>query len=875
MLRRRRFIVQGQVQGVGFRPFVFSLAEECGLTGFVRNSPRGVVIEAQGGAQAIETFAGGLESRLPPLARITGLAYEDCPPVAGEKRFSIAPSTGGDSHAVLVSPDIATCPDCLADIRDPDNRRHAYAFTNCTNCGPRYSITRSIPYDRDATSMACFAMCPDCLAEYRNPRDRRFHAQPNACPVCGPQVLLLKAGEFAAADRGPDLWKTPDPEAADNEKQGAGEKKPAGGGVPRGPAALEELARELLRGKIAAVKGLGGFHLACDARDEAATALLRQRKHRPHKPFAVMAPDIEEAGRFALVEQEEAALLASREKPIVICGMRPGVLAGGISPDTAAVGIMLPYTPLHSLLFEYLRQNAADDRPLALVMTSGNPGGEPICLGNREALAKLAGMADVFLLHNRDILIRVDDSVLRVAPGGGTLHYRRARGYVPRPVTLASSGPCVLGVGPELKNTLCFTKGRDAFVSQHIGDMGNLETAAFHAEIREHMAALLKVSPRLAVRDLHPDYLSSRMAEDLAKERGIPVLPLQHHFAHAHAVLAEHAFSGRAIVLALDGTGLGEDGTLWGGEVLYVDCGPQTLQEKGQPLHERLASFAPMLLPGGEAAIREPWRIAHALMLRLGLGADRIHAGLVYADPMHVGLGDFPEAREREAVPGPGSLPWLPQHANTARLLPSVLEKRINCPVSTSCGRLFDAVSALLGLCNTTTYEGQAAIRLEEAQRWSHEEWRELAGAHGSSMLSAHAAYPCPVAVVSDGGRELTRLDTHALFAAVYEDLAKESPVSLVARRFHASLAAALVRLCSTLARERGIAHVGLSGGSMQNMTLALLLGKGLERAGLIPLRHKEIPPGDACVSLGQAAWGRYVLQGGGGHFKSEIPGCK
>ena len=878
-MRRARFIVQGQVQGVGFRPFVFTLAHEEGLTGFVRNSPRGVVIEAQGPAESLERFAHALVHRLPPLARITGMQREAVSPVPGECAFAIEKSTAGDTHAVLISPDTSVCADCRADMADAAGRRHNYPFTNCTNCGPRYTITRSIPYDRAFTSMGCFPLCPDCQAEYDNPRNRRFHAQPNACPVCGPQVWFVQpAGQKDQNSLRTDL----------NAQSCTGEN------------ALWALAEFLTSGGIAAIKGLGGFHLACDACDDAAVRLLRERKSRPHKPFAVMAASLADARRIAHVGPEEEALLTSPEHPIVLCSLLPGVSAGAtssisanispsispnISPDTSSVGIMLPYTPLHQVLMKYmatcLRErhallptapgaySAALPRPVTLVMTSGNKGGEPICLGNREALANLGEMADAFLFHNRDILVRVDDSVVRPLPGRGTLFFRRARGYVPRPVHLAplpageavspalpgeehgtfpqkeserehaAASVSVLGVGAELKNTLCLTKGDTAFVSQHIGDMANMETAAFHREIRGHLAELLKVSPALLVRDLHPNYLSSGMAEELGRESGIPVLALQHHYAHAHAVLAEHQHSGPALVLALDGTGLGEDGTLWGGEVLYVDTA--TLQ------HQRLAHLVPLPLPGGEAAIREPWRIAHALLLQLGLIGKDTQSGCETHDT---------------------DLPWLPEHAAAAALLPRILERRLNTPQSTSCGRLFDAVAAMLGLCNTTTYEGQAAIRLEEAQyadrkipQGQNETQTgnaEVPACAGRAFATSSVLYPCSFGPSSVSEDSLClQLDTHALFTAVHADKNSGIPVPEIARRFHASLAAALVAVAAHLAREHGIAHVGMSGGCLQNVTLALALAKGLEEQGLIPLLHKELPPGDGCISLGQAAWGR------------------
>lgn len=864
-LKRIRFIVQGQVQGVGFRPFVFTLAGECGLTGQVRNSPRGVIIEAQGKEAALEDFARGLEKRPPPLARLSSLTREECEPIPGEESFSIAPSTRGERHAVLVSPDTALCADCRKDMADAAGRRYRYPFTNCTNCGPRYTITRSIPYDRAATSMACFPLCADCRAEYENPLDRRFHAQPNACPVCGPHVWLvpgsrrIEGKEHAPAPSGKSNRHSPFDSRLEKTEQsrktalsGLAEKD----GFPTGDAALRDLARFLCNSGIAAVKGLGGFHMACDACDEEAVAELRKRKMRPHKPFALMAFDLDEARLFAHIGPREEALLLSPEHPIVLCPLRNRenpAIAAGISPDTDCVGLMLPYTPLHQALMEHVRlerrAKEASRRPAVLVMTSGNAANEPVCLGNREALEKLAGLADMFLLHNRDILVRVDDSVVRPLPGHGTLFFRRARGYVPRPVGLipdsphecppqdrdaaAKDGatperrerPCVLGVGADLKNTLCLTKGDDAFVGQHIGDMANLETNSFHREARRHLASLLTVTPAAAVRDLHPDYNSGRMAEEYGTETGIPVFRLQHHAAHAYAVLAEHRFAGKALALALDGTGFGEDGTLWGGEILLVDTrGPE---------HHRLAHLAPLDLPGGEAVIREPWRIAHALLLRLGL----VHA----------------DAEEKDAA-----LPWLPEHAFTAEQLPIILEKRLNTPQSTSCGRLFDAVSALLGLGNTTTYEGQAAIRLENAQR---------AGGPEPPHSPVTGLYPCPILPAQASGSDkrgsgvCPRLDTHALFAAIYADRAKgETPLWLLARRFHQSLAAGLVELAVYLAAAHGISHVGLSGGCLQNVTLTLLLAEGLKSKGLTPLLHKDLPPGDACISLGQAAWGRLLL---------------
>ncbi len=911
-LARLRFVVQGQVQGVGFRPFVFVLAEELGLTGFVHNTALGVVIEVQGPAAHTAAFTRGLHDRLPPLARVTHCTQESLSPVPGENSFVIRASAKAAEHTVLISPDMALCPDCRADMDDAANRRFAYPFTNCTNCGPRYTITRSIPYDRATTSMGCFPLCPDCREEYENPRNRRFHAQPNACPVCGPTVWFVGSPAGASAETACGGEKGNSPRNAGST--GGQEHTALAAGHPHGPEALALLGAALAQGKIAAVKGLGGFHLVCDACNTAAVATLRLRKHRPHKPFAVMVATVEAARAFAHVHVEEAALLASQEHPIVVCTLHDkgkSLLAPSIAPDAVTVGLMLPYTPLHHAFFTaYARQvqagaeegtarehPAGPASPPALVMTSGNVAGAPICLGNREALAALAPLADVFLFHNRDILIRVDDSVL-CCPGQGALRepvfFRRARGYVPRPLPLGSLAPagcaalagegasvgedplagegtsvgegtfagespraegdaqtaqktpgaedhaggwgricspgkasCVLGVGADLKNTLCLSKGDDAFVSQHIGDMSTMETLAFHREIAAHVQGLLRVRPQAVVRDLHPNFLSSQEAESL----GLPVLRLQHHYAHAHAVLAEHRHTGPALVWALEGTGLGDDGTLWGGELLFVH--PAALG------HERLAHLAPLRLPGGEAAIHEPWRIAHALMLHLGLV---------------------------DAAPTPAEValcPWLPEEAGTAALLPALLASGFNCPVSTSAGRFFDAVGAALGLCTRISYEGQAAIRLEQAQ-WGAGGGGNAAeenhgGGAGVRASRENAVYPCPLLPVA-AGRPLPQLDTHTLFAAVVRARASGSPAALVARRFHASFAKGLVAMAAEQAARLGVHHVGLSGGCLQNITLALALAEGLEDRGLVPLLHTQLPPNDACISFGQVAWGRRTL---------------
>lgn len=799
---RRRLTVTGAVQGVGFRPFVYRIAREHGLTGGVRNAPEGVVIEVQGPPGAVAAFEADLPGKLPPLASIVSCDRQELAPVPGEAEFVILASTAGQGHSVLISPDTATCADCLADMADPAGRRHDYPFTNCTNCGPRYTITRSVPYDRATTSMACFPLCPDCAREYADPGDRRFHAQPNACPVCGPR-----------------LWLT--------DAQGAE--------LARGAEAIAAAARAVAGGALLAMKGLGGFHLVCDADCARAVALLRERKHRYGKPLAVMVPD--EAGARALARLDAAALarLAGPARPIVLAPARlPSPLGPALAllaPDTTELGLMLPYTPLHHVLLKRYTEALAGrpaapalpgeasgtppgpPPPPALVMTSGNLSSEPICTGNREALARLAGVADLFLLHDRDILIRCDDSVLRVVDDGGPdgpapQFLRRARGFTPAPVFLSRPGPTVLGAGPELKATLCLTKGDQAFVSQHIGTMENLETSAFYAEMAAHLEDILRVRPVAVAHDLHPDFMTTALARDIAAARGLPLFPVQHHLAHIHAVMAENRFDGAVIGLALDGTGLGEDGTLWGGECLLVD--------NQEPCHERLGHFSPVRLPGGEAAIREPWRVAQACLHALGI---------------------------TEPLGRPW--PWLAAHGPASALVGQMLERGLNCPATTSCGRLFDAVSAMLGVKLTAGYEAEAAIALEGVQ---HDLGDDLGDDPGYDVPLRGAAQP-------------VRLDTLALFAQVLADWEAGVPAGVVSRRFHLGLVRGLADMAAALAAATGLAHVALSGGAMLNRTLATLLPRALRARGLRPLVHRALPPGDGCISLGQAALALRLLE--------------
>lgn len=767
---RHRFTITGQVQGVGFRPFVYRIALDNGVTGSVNNSSHGVLIEVQGSPEQVSLFGEDLVEKLPPLAHIVTLDMHDLPLVDGEDEFVILKSTGGEGHSVLISADVATCPDCMADISNPDNRRYRYPFTNCTNCGPRYTITRSIPYDRPQTSMSCFKLCSCCEGEYENPLDRRFHAQPNACNMCGPKI-----------------WLT----ASDNSF------------LAQGDESLRRLAHELADGKIAAVKGLGGYHLVCDATSATAVAELRKRKHRPDKPLAIMVPDMETARLFAEVQPAEAEWLSGLQRPIVLTAKGTDYpLPDNVAPDTNFVGIMLPYTPLHHVLLSDFASVRGDGELPALVMTSGNMSSEPISLGNREAYGRLAEIADVFLYHNRDILIRTDDSVVRVDPmTGAPILIRRARGFAPTPVFLPESGPTVLGTGPELKCTMTLTKGDQAFPSQHIGNMSNLETLGFYKEILAHMQGILQVKPEMIVRDLHPDYMTSEVAREVGEELGVPVETLQHHYAHIHSVLAENKYTDPVIGLALDGTGLGEDGTIWGGECLMVI--PEDLE------HQRLAHFAHIPLPGGEAAVKEPWRLAQGALWTIGV-----------------------------TEPGAYRWPWLDDFGAESKFLPQILEKGINSPMTSSCGRLFDAVAGLCGLANRISYEGQAAIRLEKVQD-----------------MTETGAYPCPL---TDDDPVI--LNTHELLRAVLCDLNEGTPVPIVARRFHLGLINGLTEMAYAFSMLLGIHHVALSGGVMQNLTIASELPLALQGAGLMPLVHSKVPPNDSCISLGQAAWGQRKL---------------
>ena len=616
-LTRFEILVRGIVQGVGFRPFVYNLAEKLGLAGYVLNSSAGVLIEVEGDRAQIDRFVHLLKENPPPLAQIEDVAIASLEP-AGYSAFVIRESVDQPGQLAPVSPDVATCPDCLRDLTTPGNRRFGYPFTNCTNCGPRYTITKAIPYDRPLTTMACFPMCERCLREYEDPSNRRFHAQPNACPDCGPSLTLSI-----------------------------------------------EAARGLLReGRIVAIKGLGGFHLVCDPFNDATVRLLRERKKRSDKPFALMVPDAAAAEELCFVSEEERAALTSIRRPIVILKRRPDApVSQALAPGNNTLGLMLPYTPLHHLLF--------DESIRALVMTSGNLSEEPIVTGNREAAERLAGIADAFLFHNRDIHTRVDDSVARVFAGKERI-LRRSRGYAPHPVTLSFPVAEILACGAELKSTFCLTKDHHAFLSQHIGDLENYETLVFYRETLDRMKQLFRIAPAVVAYDLHPQYLSTKLALEMTDVQQIGV---QHHHAHIASCMAENGITEKVIGVAFDGTGYGTDGKIWGGEFLVADFAG----------FERRAHFRYIALAGGDKAVREPWRLGLSYLL------DTFGAQLGSLDLSLLGR-----------VP--------PKKIAAIR---SMIERHINTVETSACGRLFDAVASILSIRDEVNFEAQAAIELE------------------------------------------------------------------------------------------------------------------------------------------------------------------
>ena len=752
----RRIVVEGIVQGVGFRPFVYTLAVRHGLAGWVRNTTGRVEIEIEGAAEALDAFASDLLGNGPPLAHIDRVGQEAMAP-QGRDRFQIEPSREDDGFQP-VSPDVATCARCLEEVLQPGDRRFGYPFTNCTHCGPRFTIIRTLPYDRPNTTMAGFVMCPSCRSEYEDPRDRRFHAQPNACPVCGPRLKL-------ADTEGREL-----------------------GGEP-----LTATWRLLATGAIVAIKGIGGFHLACDATNEAAVRRLRERKGREAKPLALMVADVGEAERMCCLSDDERALLTSPARPIVLLRARvaPGI-APGVAPGMGSLGVMLPYSPLHHLLF-----NGPAPRLRALVMTSGNRSDEPIATEDLDALARLGGIADAFLLHNRPIQVRCDDSVTRVA-AGGELPVRRSRGYAPFPVRLPFHARPILASGADLKSTICLTRGPYAFLSPHIGDLANLETYVSYREMVARMAGLFRVRPEAVAHDLHPDYLSTRYAEGLAP--GLQRIAVQHHHAHVAACMAEQGLAGPVIGVAFDGTGYGSDGRIWGGEFLVTEYAHFT----------RAGHLGYVAMPGGERAVQEPFRMALAHLL------DACGRW----DPALPPVLESTDA-ERHAVL------WQVEHG-------------VNAPLTSSVGRLFDAVASILGVRQRARYEAQAAMELE-------------------ALVDPDARGTYPVAI-RDGVPAV--IDPGPVIRGVVDDLLAGVPTPAIAARFHWTLAAAIVEMCRRIRKATGLERVVLSGGVFQNVTLLAAARSALSRAGFEVRSHRRVPPNDGGIALGQAVVAHAVLEG-------------
>ncbi len=754
-VKRIRIEITGVVQGVGLRPYVYKLALSNHLTGFVMNSSGGVVVEVEG--RTADAFVDEFLLDLPPLARIMTIHKEETTP-CGATEFLITSSLdeGGSTH---VSPDISICDDCLGELLDPVDRRYLYPFINCTNCGPRYSITMSVPYDRPNTTMAAFSMCSRCLTEYNDPADRRFHAQPNACPECGPHL------EFWHQDR-----------------------------CHTGQAAVNAAIGALKQGRILAIRGLGGFHLAVDAEAAEAVERLRKLKRKNNKPFALMAPDIEQIRRFCAVSDEEERLLKAKERPVVLLERKTGVVfPEHVAPATPCLGFMLPYTPVHHLLFFQPIAGDIPGRPnfSALVMTSGNISEEPIVRENKAAVEKLSGSADAFLFHNRDIFMRVDDSVVR-HNSGQTIFLRRARGYVPASISLGSTGPQVLACGADLKNTFALTRGDAAIVSQHIGDMENFETLGFFEETLRNLKAVYRVTPEAIAHDLHPGYFSTRWA---LEQKEVNKWGVQHHYAHIGSVMAEKGLRNRVIGIVLDGSGYGTDGTVWGGE--FMLAGPAGF--------ERIARFRPVPLPGGEAAVRKPWMTAVSYVWSA-------------AGNSAVARMDSLGLTERY---GPGNIENLLKITGDAAL----------SPLSSGAGRLFDAVSSLLGISDINTYEGEAAIALEAAV---------------SSGVDEHYPYAIIEAMPAE-------IDFSETILNILNDLENQTGRGVIAAKFHNTVAKAVLEMIRKIHADTGISDVVLTGGVFQNRILLRKITDGLNISGLTPHINTMVPCNDGGISLGQA----------------------
>jgi hydrogenase maturation protein HypF len=756
--------ISGVVQGVGFRPFLFALAARHKISGEVSNTAFGVRARVEGSPASLTRFVEAITAHPPMLARVDGVQTTSVP-VTGVTGFKIIASRTGSSRATLISPDVCVCSDCLKEMENPEDRRFRYPFINCTNCGPRFTIIEDIPYDRPQTAMKQFAMCPDCQAEYDNPADRRFHAQPNACPVCGPQVFLTDSKGQTIA--GPDT-------------------------------AIHQAGRLLARGKILAVKGLGGFHLAVDASDDAAVLRLRRRKHRPHKPFALMARSGSAVSAFADVSEEELQLLTGFNRPIVLLRKKGSDAQTGLSqkiaPLNSCVGVMLPYTPLHYLLL--------DAGPKVLVMTSGNRPGEPLSIDNQDAVDAFSHIADYFLLHNRDIYFRADDSIVRVQ-AGQTRFLRRSRGYAPLPIPLSEDLPFVLGCGAGMKNTLCLTRKNQAFVSQHIGDLENRKTCDFYVQTLDHFKTILDITPEIVAHDPHPGYMSTRFAKDHFAEQ-IPRVAVQHHHAHAVSCMVENDLDEPVVAIVLDGTGLGTDGHIWGGEILVA-----TRKTFARKAHLR---YLPM--PGGDQAVLAPWRMAAAVLYTaFGRNFSDLDLPFIHEmDPCHL---DF---------------------------VCQMMEKKVNTPQTSSCGRLCDAVSSLLGIRQQISYDSQAAMELE-------------AVGTPQGIAPDPAPYACELRSpdpAADGVEWI--IDVIPGIREIVDDICARVPVQQISQRFHQTLVHGFFQAAHRIAAAHGVDKVVLSGGVFNNALIFNAMMGSLKQGGLSVYTHSRVPAGDGGIALGQAA---------------------
>jgi hydrogenase maturation protein HypF len=757
MHNRIRIQITGTVQGVGFRPFVYNLANKYNLKGFCLNDSQGVLIEVQG--ELIDRFIEEIKTSPPPLSRIEeltsrvlvdGEAYED---------FSIRESVSQEGSFTLVSPDIATCRDCLKEFFDPMDRRYHYPLINCTNCGPRYSITKDIPYDRSKTTMVCFSMCEACESEYHDPANRRFHAQPNACPVCGPQLMLLNNEGLSV--------QTQDP--------------------------ISTVCTFLHDGKIVAIKGLGGYHLACDALNSKSVSLLRKRKYREDKPFAVMMENIETVSKFCLVNAKEETLLLSTQRPIVLLKKKSNcTIPHDIAPDNLYLGVMLPYTPLHHLIIK--------ESGLPLVVTSGNVSDEPIAYKDNEALERLKGIADYFLVHDREIFMRCDDSVVKVVEDEEMI-IRRSRGYAPFPVRLQYSFPKpVLACGAFLKNTFCLARGNHAFISHHIGDLENTETLHSYETAIEHYKRLFSIEPKVIAYDLHPEYLSSKYAR--AQRDNMIKIGVQHHHAHIISCMAENGIHHKVIGVAFDGLGYGDDGNFWGGEFLVADLSG----------YERAGHLDYVPMPGGEQAIKEPWRMAISYLHHM------------YGNDIHL-LRLFNTSK------------FIKEKNDTLKILCKMLSREINSPLTSSMGRLFDGVASLLDLQHSVNYEGQAAIKLESIAD-EHET------GYYSFVMNTNEVKSYNVPLI---------IQWQPVIKKIIEDMHHKTAIPIISAKFHNSIVEMIVQICTMLRNRKGINDVVLSGGVFQNNFLLRQLIKKLKLQDFTVYAHKKVPCNDGGLSLGQA----------------------